>query len=58
MPQVPTGQHVTDGWPVLDLGTKPDIPLAQWSLRVDGAVEEPLRSRLEGASSPFRKSPT
>ena len=42
MPQVPIGQFVTKGWPVLDLGTKPDIPLERWSLRVDGAVEEPL----------------
>ncbi|HSP17989.1 MAG TPA: molybdopterin-dependent oxidoreductase, partial [Myxococcaceae bacterium] len=42
MPRVPTGQHVTEGWPVLDLGTKPDVPLDRWSLRVDGAVEEPL----------------
>ena len=42
MPQVPIGQHVTEGWPVLDLGTKPDVPLDRWSLRVDGAVEEPL----------------
>ncbi|HEY3587529.1 MAG TPA: hypothetical protein VGK85_10270, partial [Myxococcaceae bacterium] len=25
MPQVPIGQHVTEGWPVLDLGSKPDI---------------------------------
>ena len=42
MPTVPIGQHVTQGWPVLDLGTKPDVPLDRWSLRVDGAVEEPL----------------
>jgi DMSO/TMAO reductase YedYZ molybdopterin-dependent catalytic subunit len=42
MPVVPIGQHVTSGWPVLDLGTKPDIPLDRWTLRVDGAVEEPV----------------
>src|SRR5262249_48003692 len=23
MPQVPVGQHVTEGWPVLDLGSRP-----------------------------------
>src|SRR5215813_11138344 len=42
MPQVPIGQHVTDGWPVLDLGIRPDVSTEKWTLRVDGAVEEPL----------------
>jgi DMSO/TMAO reductase YedYZ molybdopterin-dependent catalytic subunit len=42
MPKLPVGQHETKSWPVLDLGLKPDIPLDKWSLRVDGAVEEPL----------------
>src|SRR3954466_15114677 len=42
MPRLPTGQHETDGWPVLDLGQHPEIDLARWSLRVDGAVEHPL----------------
>jgi DMSO/TMAO reductase YedYZ molybdopterin-dependent catalytic subunit len=27
---------------VLDLGTKPDLPLDQWSLTLDGACEHPL----------------
>jgi len=39
---LPIGQTPTHKWPVLDLGTKPDIPLDRWTLRVDGAVEEPL----------------
>jgi len=42
MPKVPSGQHVTKSWPVLDLGVKPNISTAQWSLRVDGAVEAPV----------------
>ena len=42
MPQVPIGQHVTDGWPVLDLGSKPEISFEEWRLRVDGAVESPI----------------
>jgi DMSO/TMAO reductase YedYZ molybdopterin-dependent catalytic subunit len=42
MPKLPVGQTVTEGWPVLDLGTKPEVSTAAWALRVDGAVEEPL----------------
>lgn len=47
MPKVPVGQTVTRGWPVLDLGRQPDVPLSKWELVVDGAVEEPLRLSWE-----------
>src|SRR6267142_1727021 len=43
MPKLPVGQTLTKGWPVLDLGRLPDVPLSKWELVVDGAVEEPLR---------------
>src|SRR5215470_6533922 len=43
MPKLPVGQTVTKGWPVLDLGRQPNVPLSQWELTVDGAVEEPIR---------------
>src|SRR5713101_7459945 len=43
MPKLPVGQTVTKGWPVLDLGRLPTVPLSKWELAVDGAVEEPLR---------------
>jgi len=43
MPKLPVGQTVTRGWPVLDLGRMPDVPLSKWELVVDGAVEEPVR---------------
>src|SRR5216683_1011579 len=43
MPKLPVGQTVTKGWPVLDLGRLPNVPLSKWELVVDGAVEEPLR---------------
>ena len=43
MPLVPVGQVVTKKWPVLDLGTQPDIPLDSWQLIVDGEVEHPLQ---------------
>ncbi|MDJ1467456.1 sulfite oxidase-like oxidoreductase [Xanthocytophaga flava] len=42
MPQVPVGQHVTEKWPVLDLGYQPNIPLDKWRLIVDGEVENPV----------------
>ena len=43
MPRLPPDQYETRKWPVLDLGLKPEIPPAQWSLTVDGAVHRPLR---------------
>jgi DMSO/TMAO reductase YedYZ molybdopterin-dependent catalytic subunit len=48
MPQVPPGQHVTQGWPVLDLGFKPDIATSAWRLTVDGAVAHPVTLDWEG----------
>jgi DMSO/TMAO reductase YedYZ molybdopterin-dependent catalytic subunit len=42
MPKLPVGQHQSLSWPVLDLGRQPTIPLEKWSLRIDGAVEEPV----------------
>jgi DMSO/TMAO reductase YedYZ molybdopterin-dependent catalytic subunit len=41
MPQLPTGQHSVKNWPVLDLGTQPEIPLEQWNLTLRGEVERP-----------------
>jgi DMSO/TMAO reductase YedYZ molybdopterin-dependent catalytic subunit len=43
MPQLPVGQHVTKNWPVLDLGVRVEVKPADWSLVVDGAVEEPVK---------------
>jgi DMSO/TMAO reductase YedYZ molybdopterin-dependent catalytic subunit len=43
MPQLPPDQYETRKWPVLDLGIKPEIPQARWTLTVDGAVGHPLR---------------
>lgn len=39
--RLPPGQHLVNTWPVLDLGYKPKIDLAEWSLTVDGLVEHP-----------------
>jgi DMSO/TMAO reductase YedYZ molybdopterin-dependent catalytic subunit len=40
--RLPPGQSPTLKWPVLSLGSTPRIPLAEWRLRVDGAVETAL----------------
>jgi len=39
--RLPPGQKLTDGFPVLDLGVKPEIAHDQWALKVDGLVEKP-----------------
>ena len=38
--RLPPGQRVVENWPVLDLGTRPQISTDRWQLRVFGAVEE------------------
>jgi DMSO/TMAO reductase YedYZ molybdopterin-dependent catalytic subunit len=39
--RLPPGQHVAQGWPVLDLGVKPDVPKEKWSFEIGGLVESP-----------------
>jgi DMSO/TMAO reductase YedYZ molybdopterin-dependent catalytic subunit len=40
--RLPPGQHLTNDWPVLDLGVTPDIPQQRWRLDVYGAIDNPL----------------
>jgi DMSO/TMAO reductase YedYZ molybdopterin-dependent catalytic subunit len=40
--RLPPGQHITQGWPVLDLGVHPTISLADWTLTIGGAVAQPM----------------
>ncbi|MBZ5759548.1 MULTISPECIES: sulfite oxidase-like oxidoreductase [Rhizobium] len=40
--RLPPGQHLVKNWPVLDLGTQPEIALSSWRLEVGGRVEAPL----------------
>lgn len=47
MPVTPPGQTLTVKWPVLDLGTEPDIPLNEWKLVLDGEVENPVTLNWE-----------
>ena len=40
--RLPPGQHLTQDWPVLDLGMQPTVPLDRWTLQAFGAVEHPV----------------
>ena len=40
--RLPPGQRLVENWPVLDLGVQPDVPLSDWQLTIDGAVENPV----------------
>lgn len=40
--RLPPGQHLTQDWPVLDLGITPNVTRERWRLDVHGAVETPL----------------
>src|SRR5207247_5839648 len=37
--RLPPGQHLTQGFPILDLGIKPEIALKDWRLEIGGLVE-------------------
>jgi DMSO/TMAO reductase YedYZ molybdopterin-dependent catalytic subunit len=39
--RLPPGQKLTAGFPVLDLGVQPEIPLTDWKLTLNGLVEKP-----------------
>lgn len=39
--RLPPGQKLTTAFPVLDLGVQPEIPLAEWRLKIDGVVGKP-----------------
>jgi DMSO/TMAO reductase YedYZ molybdopterin-dependent catalytic subunit len=39
--RLPPGQHLTSGFPVLDLGIQPEIAPKDWRLEVKGLVENP-----------------
>jgi DMSO/TMAO reductase YedYZ molybdopterin-dependent catalytic subunit len=39
--RLPPGQYLVDDFPVLSAGPTPHSPLAEWSLTIHGAVDEP-----------------
>jgi DMSO/TMAO reductase YedYZ molybdopterin-dependent catalytic subunit len=49
MPKVPTGQALSrvERWPILDLGSTPEVSRVKWRLEVDGAVASPLSLSFE-----------
>lgn len=42
LPRLPIGQHEVKNWPVLDLGSVPDVPPERWALEIGGLVENPV----------------
>lgn len=40
--RLPPGQYSTDRFPVLHLGSVPDVDLSKWTLRIFGSVDRPL----------------
>lgn len=40
--RLPPGQHLVNNWPVLDLGSKPEIALQDWRLTIGGFVADPV----------------
>lgn len=40
--RLPPGQHLTNDWPVLDLGLTPSIDRNRWRLDVYGAIDNPV----------------
>src|SRR5579872_1632485 len=45
--RLPPGQRLVSDWPVLDLGTQPEVTAAKFRLDVDGAVARKLSLRLD-----------
>ena len=45
--RVPPGQHLTSGFPILDLGVKPEMDMNAWKLEINGIVEKPGAYSLE-----------
>ena len=45
--RLPPGQHLTTGFPILDLGVRPVVPLDKWTLEVKGLVEHPVTLNWE-----------
>ena len=45
--RLPPGQKLTTGFPVLDLGVQPEIPLNEWTLTLDGLVDRPATLNWE-----------
>lgn len=40
--RLPPGQHLVRDWPVLDIGTEPNIMQADWHVTIGGKVNQPV----------------
>lgn len=45
--RLPPGQKLTTGFPVLDLGVRPQISPGEWTLALDGLVDQPATLNWE-----------
>ncbi|WP_337270271.1 sulfite oxidase-like oxidoreductase [Oryzifoliimicrobium ureilyticus] len=45
--RLPPGQHLVKNWPVLDLGSQPQINLSSWRLDIVGLVDNPISLNWE-----------
>lgn len=56
--RLPPGQHLVRDWPVLDLGTHPNLNPKDWRLTVDGLVMAPVTFSLAdlAAIPPFEST--
>ena len=54
--RLPPGQHEVKNWPVLDLGIQPKVEPWEWSLAIDGLVENPITWSFQDflAQPPFQ----
>jgi DMSO/TMAO reductase YedYZ molybdopterin-dependent catalytic subunit len=56
--RIPPGQYFERGFPVLTAGPTPRIEAAEWTLKIDGMVEEPTTwSRAQFDALPFERVP-
>jgi DMSO/TMAO reductase YedYZ molybdopterin-dependent catalytic subunit len=53
--RLPPGQTITEKFPVLDLGIKPDINQSNWTLKIFGLVENELNINFEELQTKFEQ---
>ncbi len=51
--RLPDGQHLTKGFPILDLGVRPELKPDNWTLKIWGEVENPVELSFDD----FKKLP-
>lgn len=56
--RLPAGQRLVSGWPVLDLGLQPEIPVNEWMLEVLGAAQRQVFSWADFLKLPQTKLTT